>query len=153
MTSSQIRPAGLQNSGEWLQPRPGERFAIRTSAAQTEGRFTILEVVADPGYGVPMHGHRNEDEHFIVLEGTLRIANGDTRSDAPAGTALTVGKGVPHAWRNPTDQPVRFLAIFSPGNIEGLFREVAARTSDDDLAAIGARFGCFMVGPPLVEDA
>jgi mannose-6-phosphate isomerase-like protein (cupin superfamily) len=53
----------------------------------------MLEVVADPRNGVPMHIHTNEDEHFIVLEGTLRIANGDTTLDAQAGTAITVSKG------------------------------------------------------------
>ena len=57
----------------------------------------MLEVVADPRNGVPMHIHANEDEHFIVLEGTLRFANGDTTLDAHAGTAITVSKGVPHA--------------------------------------------------------
>jgi quercetin dioxygenase-like cupin family protein len=147
MTSSKTLPAGLQGDAEWLETMPGERFAIRTSAEQTGGRFTILEVVADPGNGVPMHIHSNEDEHFIVLEGTLRMTNGGTTADAPAGTALTVSKGVPHAWSNPTDQPIRFLAIFSPGHVEGLFREVAARTSDDDIAAIAAKYGCLILGP------
>jgi mannose-6-phosphate isomerase-like protein (cupin superfamily) len=94
--------------------------------------------------------HGNEDEHCIILEGALRIANGDTISDAPAGTALTVSKGVPHAWCNLTDESIRFLAMFSPGRIEGLFREVATRTSDDDIAAIAAKFGCHIVGPPLL---
>ena len=55
----------------------------------------MLELVADPQNGAPMHIHKNEDEHFIVLEGTLHIANGDKTLDAPAGTAVTVRKGVP----------------------------------------------------------
>jgi len=37
----------------------------------------MLELIADPRNGVPMHIHQNEDEHFIVLEGSLHIANGD----------------------------------------------------------------------------
>jgi hypothetical protein len=48
--------------------------------------------------------------------------------------------------------PVRMLVIFSPGHIEGLFREVAARKSDDDIAAITDKFGCLIVGPPLLKD-
>jgi hypothetical protein len=44
--------------------------------------------------------------------------------------------------------------IFSPGHIEELFREVAARKSNnnDDIAALAERFGCLIVGPPLRED-
>jgi uncharacterized cupin superfamily protein len=98
-----------------------------------------------------MHIHKNADEHFIVLEGTLDIANGDTTLDVQAGTAVTVSKGVPHACCNLTETSVRMLVVFSSGHIEGLFREVAARKSDDDVTALADKFGCLIVGPPLHE--
>jgi uncharacterized cupin superfamily protein len=88
------------------------------------------------------------DEHFIVLEGTLHIANGDKTLDARAGTAVTVRKGVPHVWCNLSETPLRMLLVFSPGQIEPL--EVAARQSDD-IAAILDKFGCLIVGPALLE--
>jgi hypothetical protein len=68
-----------QGSDGWLQVTPGERFRIRTSAKETKGIYTTLELIADSRNGVPMHIHQNEDEHFIVLEGSLHIANGDKR--------------------------------------------------------------------------
>jgi hypothetical protein len=42
------------------------------------------------------------------------------------------------------------LVIFSPGHIEGLFKEVASRQSED-VAAILDKYGCRFVGPPLLE--
>jgi mannose-6-phosphate isomerase-like protein (cupin superfamily) len=57
----------------------------------------MLEIVADPGNGVRMHIHENEDEHFIILEGTACVACGERTWDAAAGTAFTVSRGVPHA--------------------------------------------------------
>jgi mannose-6-phosphate isomerase-like protein (cupin superfamily) len=156
MRTSEIRTAVLPNghhgNGEWLQITPGERFKIRTSVEETEGAFATLELVADPRNGTPMHVHKNEDEHFIVLEGTLHIANGDQTSDAPAGTTVTVGRGVPHAWCNLSEVPLRMLLVFSPGHIERLFREVAAR-ENDDISAILDKFGCLIVGPALLEGA
>jgi mannose-6-phosphate isomerase-like protein (cupin superfamily) len=149
--STELLSLGRRSNAEWLQATPGERFTIRTSVKETDGNFTVLEVVADPRNGVPMHIHANEDEHFIVLDGTLHIANGDTTLDARAGTAVTVGKGVPHAWCNLTNEPVRMLVIYSPGHIEELFKKVAARKSDDDIAALTEKFGCLIVGPPLHE--
>jgi len=128
----------------------GSTFQIHTSAEETEGAFAMLELVADPRNGVPMHVHKNEDKHFIVLEGTLHIANGDKTLDAPAGTAVTVRKGVPHAWCNLSETPVRMLLVFSPGHIERLFKEVATRQRDD-IAAILDKFGCLIVGPALLE--
>jgi mannose-6-phosphate isomerase-like protein (cupin superfamily) len=150
--STGVLSIGHQDNGEWLEITPGERFTIRTSAKETKGIYTMLEIVAEPRNGVPRHVHKNEDEHFLVLEGTLHIAIGDATLDVPAGTAVTVSKGDPHAWCNLTDTPVRMLIIFSPGHVEGLFKEVAARKSDDDIAAIAAKFGCLIVGPPLYED-
>jgi mannose-6-phosphate isomerase-like protein (cupin superfamily) len=145
------RSAPQQSEDGWLQTTPGERFKIRIRAEETQAAYTMLEMVADPRNGVPMHIHKNEDEYFIVLEGTLHIVNGDKRLDAPAGTSVTVNKGIPHAWCNLSQNPLRMLVIFSPGHIEGLFRQIAARQSDD-IAAILENFGCLIVGPTLLED-
>ena len=112
---------------EWLETTPGERFKIRTSATDTDGTYLVLETEAAPQIGVPLHTHDNEEEHFIVVEGTVQIAVGGSTSDFHAGTSVTVGKGVPHAWRNLNDSTVRFIAIFTPGSIESMFRAVAAR--------------------------
>jgi mannose-6-phosphate isomerase-like protein (cupin superfamily) len=71
-----------QSNGEWLQISPGERFKVRTSTRDMGGAYTALEFVADARYGTPMHIHDHEDEHFIVLEGSVRIANGDKTLDA-----------------------------------------------------------------------
>src|SRR5262249_1904073 len=129
-----------QRSDGWLQITPGVRFRIRTSVKETKGIYTMLELIADPRNGVPMHIHQSEDEHFVVFESSLHIASGDTRFDAPAGTTVTISKGVPHAWCNFMDTPLRMLVIFSPGHIEDLFKATAVRESDD-IADLAARYG------------
>jgi mannose-6-phosphate isomerase-like protein (cupin superfamily) len=88
------------DDGEWLQVTPGERVRIHVASEQTMGAFSVLELIADPGNGVPMHVHDNEEEHFIVLDGTLHVAIGAGRMDIVAGESITVGRGVPHAWCN-----------------------------------------------------
>jgi hypothetical protein len=45
--------------------------------------------------------------------------------------AATVKKGVPHAWCNVTDTPVRILIVFSPGHIEAMFRQIIPLATDD----------------------
>ena len=83
--STEVLSINHQDNGEWLETTPGERFTIRTSAKETKGIYTMLEVVADPRNGVPIHIHKNEDEHFLVLEGTLHIVIGDVTLDVRAG--------------------------------------------------------------------
>jgi quercetin dioxygenase-like cupin family protein len=149
-TSTEVLLIDPHSGDEWLEVAPGERFMIRTSAVETNGAYTMIEIFAEPGNGIPMHIHKNEDEHFIVLEGTLHIAVGDKAVNVGAGRAVSVSRGVPHAWSNVSDTKVRMLVLFSPGHIEGMFREIALR-QNDDIAAILGKFGCLIVGPPLSE--
>ena len=144
----------LPADSHWLEVTPGERFTVRTSVDDTDGAYSMIEVVAQPRNGVPMHIHTREDEHFLILEGSLHMANGDERLDVPAGAAVTVRKGVPHAWCNLGDKPVRMLAVFSPGHIEAMFRQISSLASDslETLAAVASdQFGTIIVGPPIAE--
>lgn len=62
-----------------------------------------------------MHVHDNAEEHFIILEGTALIANEDSRAEVGAGSSVTIGRGVPHAWCNPSENaPLRMLVLSSP---------------------------------------
>jgi len=130
----------------WLELRPGERFKIKTSSSDTGGKYVVLEFEIAPRHGVRLHIHDNEEEHFIIVEGTLQMAVGDEIQCFPAGTSLTVGKGIPHAWANPTDSLLRFVAIFTPGHIEGMFREVAEKKVDD-IEAFFSSYGTRIIGP------
>jgi quercetin dioxygenase-like cupin family protein len=134
---------------DWREVTPGERIKIHTSSEQTGGAFSMVEAFAEPGNGVPMHIHHNEDEHFIVLEGTFHVAVGNKSRDLSAGETITVARGVPHAWCNASKAPVRVLAVFSPGGIERLFREVAAARDLAEVEVIAKRYGTEIVGPPL----
>ena len=49
------------------------------------------------------------------------------------------------------DIPLRMLVVFSPGNIEELFKATAARESND-IVALAAKYGTLLVGPPLLEE-
>ena len=69
---------------DWLQTRPGERCLIRVPAADTNGVYSFVEIVSDPGDGTPLHVHQNEDEYLFVLEGTVRLALG--RQDIRCGS-------------------------------------------------------------------
>ena len=150
MTASK-KSTGAPLAAELLQVTPGERFKIRTSVEETDGAYSMFEFLVDPRNGVPKHIHKNEDEHFIILEGSLHIAVGDKVLDAAAGTSVTVARGVPHAWCNLAEAPVRMLAVYSPGHIEEFFKAIAARRSNDELPALAEKFGLVSAGPTLRE--
>jgi mannose-6-phosphate isomerase-like protein (cupin superfamily) len=95
-----------------------------------------------------VHIHQNEDEHFVILEGTARLVSGDKTFDVAAGTAVTLGKGIPHAWCNPSNSPLRMVVIASPGGCEEILRLIA-KGGDLDIRALAEKFGVRTVGPML----
>lgn len=142
--------AGSTQSG-WLETTPGERFRVQTSSIDTGGAYLVMEVEADPRMGVPLHLHLNEEEHFIVVDGTLQISIAGETKDFKAGRSITVAKGVPHAWCNLTDAVARFIVIFTPGRIEGMFRAVAEKKVDD-VEAFAGLYGTRIIGRAMQPD-
>jgi mannose-6-phosphate isomerase-like protein (cupin superfamily) len=150
-TSSNQLPISHESKNEWSEITPGERFSIRVSSEETNSVYTMLEIVADHRNGTPMHIHQNEDEHFIILEGTAHLACGDKTVDAPAGTSISVSRGIHHAWCNLSKTPLRMLVLFTPGGIDEMFR-TTAQGGDNNIAALLEKFGTRIVGPTLVDN-
>lgn len=124
LTAHSGRSAYEEDGVTWYDAAPGERIAVRLSSCDTNGAYAVVESLAAPGCCVAMHLHQKEEEHFVVLEGTYRVAVEDKIFDVAPGTSVAVPKGVPHAWRNLSSSPGRLLAIFTPGGFERLVQEV-----------------------------
>ena len=137
-------------SGEWLQSRPGERFSIRVPASATDGSYSVTEITSSPGDSTPVHLHEREDEHLLVLEGTAMLLYGDKTFEATAGTMVSLARGIPHAWGNPTDTPIRLLITATPGGVEEALRLIATSGDELDLQAISDKYGVRLIGPPLL---
>ncbi|CAB3759072.1 cupin domain-containing protein [Paraburkholderia solisilvae] len=118
----------------WLQTRPGERCTILIPAAKTAGAYSVVEIVSTPGDSTPTHVHETADEHYVILEGTMRIKYGDKVFDAHAGDSLTLKRNVPHAWGNPGKTPLRMLATTTPGGAEEVLIELDAGRFPDAVA-------------------
>jgi hypothetical protein len=121
------------------------------AAAETNGAYSVVEILSLPGDSTPMHIHQNEDEHFLILEASARIVRGDETFDAPAGTAMTLPRHIPHAWGNASDSTLRMVVTCWPGGCEAIL-PLIARGGDIELEDLGAKFGVRGLGPPLLGD-
>lgn len=131
----------------WFDAVPGEKLRIRVRSADVRGRYTILESVAEPDAGVPLHTHL-EDEVFHILEGVLTFEAAGERFEASAGAVVVVPGGVAHAWRNFGDRASRCLTIFTPGGVDELFAALP-HIPPGELASVAARYGTVVLGPPI----
>ena len=101
----------------------GDTVQIKTTAAETGGAYTMIEAFASPGNGPPPHLHKNEDETLYVLEGDFEILNGEHLMSAKPGALAFVPKGTVHRFRCIGNSAGRLLLVYTPGGIEGFFRE------------------------------
>ena len=82
--------------------------------------FNLGFVVLKPGQGVPSHVHEDEDDSFLVVEGTLSVVVGDDarKVQATPGTFVLVPAGTPHEIANHGTDAVRILNIHAPGGFD-----------------------------------
>jgi mannose-6-phosphate isomerase-like protein (cupin superfamily) len=104
----------------------GVSILLKSAADETDGRWTLYEYAAPPRFaGPPPHWHKQTDEAFFVLEGTIRFEVDGEVVDAPAGGYVRVAPGVVHRFSNPTDEPARFLGLIVPAGFEQYWVELA----------------------------
>src|SRR5215475_7130223 len=94
-------------------PALGLDLTVRVPPNMTGGELTWLETVNAPGFGPPLHRHR-ETEIFRVLEGCYRFQVDNNQFEARAGDVVSVPGGAAHAFVNITDEPARQLVLVLP---------------------------------------
>ncbi|MFN7138010.1 MAG: cupin domain-containing protein [Limisphaerales bacterium] len=103
----------------------GERVTLHLTGEQTNGQLTTWTEITPPGGGPPPHYHLQEDEHFVVLEGTVSFFQNDTWREVGPGGAVFMPRKVIHAFKNVGTQPSRMLITTTPSGFETFFAHCA----------------------------
>ena len=148
------------------QPQP-LRFLdtlVQLHATHDDCGISLVESRAPYGDSPPLHVHHTEDEAFLVLEGELRLAVGETELSLEAGQSTVAPRGVPHTYRVESEDGARWLVGTARGDFERFVRslsrpavgqEVPERSAPPTpeqaaaLASAAAAHGIELVGPPL----
>jgi mannose-6-phosphate isomerase-like protein (cupin superfamily)/tetratricopeptide (TPR) repeat protein len=128
------RPRGRTARGGCAMRRPvvvvtpggGHRVGNVEFLARTQDtpHFNLGIVELQPGQGVGSHRHLDEDDSFLVLEGTLSVTvgqelgDGRRHVDAGPGTFVLVPAGTDHAIVNAGSEVVRILNVHAPGGFD-----------------------------------
>jgi quercetin dioxygenase-like cupin family protein len=99
----------------------GTLTVIKTTAPETGGQLTIVDVTNPPGMEAPLHAHYRDDEGFWILEGSATIEVGDTTIEARAGDHVFGPRNIPHRY-TVGDSGCRMLFIMVPGGLEDVIR-------------------------------
>jgi quercetin dioxygenase-like cupin family protein len=147
----------LTGSGSKLDiPNLGVELTVRLPQDASGGALSVMETVNAPGFGPPLHRHR-ETEVFRVLEGRYLYEGEGRRFYATAGDLVSVPGEAAHTFTNVSDGPSRQIVMMLPamdalGFFSGLGKLMAAGRPDmPTLNAYGARWGVEFLGLPIHE--
>lgn len=137
----------------------GALMITKADGAQTDGRFNMMDQRVPPGYSVPLHVHRDEDEAWYILEGRATFYCADEQIEAGPGSWVFLPKGVPHVFKVGPEGG-RLLTLTAPGGFADFVAEAGEPApslsvpppSEPDtqrLAEIAAKYGIEILGPPL----
>jgi mannose-6-phosphate isomerase-like protein (cupin superfamily) len=122
------------------QPRwfSGGLLTIRAAAHQTNGEYTMLEILLPPGGASPLHIHYGEDEGFYVLEGSAKITVADQVVELGPGEHAFGPRDVQHKFEA-GPEGCRMIWVLTPGGFEDFVHEasVPAETNTVPPADLG----------------
>jgi mannose-6-phosphate isomerase-like protein (cupin superfamily) len=131
----------------------GEQSRVRVSGFATNHAFAVLDYAAPRNFGPPRHCHRNDDEIFIVQEGTLALWTPNKCGTAKPGDLVMLPKSVPHAWRAYGSSGLRLQVIVSPGEFASFFPDVVRQNLTladvEALIRVANNAEMDLLGPPL----
>ena len=141
----------------------GEKVIFKVTQADTNGAYSIFEMVAQPGGGPPLHTHLSS-ESFHVLEGEIEFStleDGVLKSvSGKAGDTIFVPAGAMHTYSAFGNAPCRTVSVLVPGgDMEAFFREAGTRIEPGQpepggapdipaMLAVAARHGLEFAPPP-----
>ncbi len=135
-------------------PQIGLDLRVRVPPDTTGGLLTAIETTNAPGFGPPLHRHR-ETEIFYVLEGRYLFEVDGQRFHAETGDVVTAPGGSAHTFVNVTSSPARQFIQILPGldavafftGLGAVMRE--GKLDRDALNAFGKAWNVEFLGPPL----
>ena len=127
-----------QGTSYWVL---GDLYTFKSVSKDTNGTYSLMEMIVYPQTSSPLHVHSREDESFFVQSGEIQFQIDGQTLVATPGTFIYSPKGQRHLFANVSDQPATVLCWITPAGLEQFFMEIGT-PADDPTAP----------PPPVTED-
>ena len=75
------------------------------------GRFKVKRLVVKPGGRLSLQRHKHRTEHWVVVEGTATVVNGDKEFSLQRDQSTYIDAGAVHRLENRTDQSLHLIEV------------------------------------------
>jgi len=106
----------MARAGDTIEnPFSGERVTFLEVPNEVNGDLLRFDWQLSPGFSIAEHIHVRQEERHEIVSGTLRGRVAGREWDFGSGERIIGPAGVPHAWRNPSDdEELRIVSELQP---------------------------------------
>jgi quercetin dioxygenase-like cupin family protein len=105
----------------------GTKITVKVSKEDSNGRYTMLEMVHPPNVGPALHIHPNAPEAYYILEGEYQIRCGKEVHHAQRGDFVFIPKRIEHKYQSGSNGGK--VLVICPAGLEKYFKEIAETLS------------------------
>lgn len=104
------RLAGAGRSEITSHPRVHRPWGAFTDIERGD-RFKVKRLVVKPGGRLSLQRHKHRTEHWVVVEGTATVVNGEQEFTLERDQSTYIDAGAVHRLENRTDQPLHLIEV------------------------------------------
>lgn len=122
-----------------LKKQGRKEYKAHTTVYRPWGTYTVLEenkntkikrIVVYPGAKLSLQMHHHRSEHWIVVQGTAKIINGEQEIFLEENQSTYVAKTIPHRLENPGKVPLHIIEV-----------QIGSYLEEDDIVRFDDDFG------------
>jgi quercetin dioxygenase-like cupin family protein len=143
--------------------KTGEKITWIETAKDSNGKRLVFDFSVAPNGKLPViHFHPGQTETFDIKSGTFCLKIGKETKQLTAGEKITIDKGVPHQWWNPSGkEEAKMVVSFEPAQKTEIFLEQFFGLGNDNktksdgtpsflqIMAMANEYEIYVSGPPL----
>lgn len=122
----------------------GAKFTIRVLTSETNGNYTVLDVIHPPNLGPALHMHPKGSEIFCILDGNYEFILDGKSLVGRSGDVICVPQGTPH--RFVVGDKGGHALVISPPDLEFYFFKIGELLGKGEISyetesSIGKQYG------------
>ncbi|HEY2349677.1 MAG TPA: cupin domain-containing protein [Puia sp.] len=125
MEYSKAAPIIVDSNGGEILAVAGGNYRVLVSGKQTNGEFSIIEMLIPFNNGPGPHSHADFYESFYVVAGEVEVHSEAGSYTAKKGSFVVIPKGgIVHNFKNRKENPAQLICTVVPAGLEEFFEEI-----------------------------
>ena len=144
----------------------GDTYRIVVSGKESQGDYSIIDMLVPPGGGPPPHAHPSFHESFYVVDGEVEFKTEAGRHIAKKGDLINIPKGgAIHGFKNISNGIAHLLCTVVPAGLDDFFLEIGTPVNEGEflpplhpnqedlkkLQAIAEKYGQVLYPPDYLD--